>query len=135
MAKTALNTIKSWFKTGLKPTETQFANTFDSFHHKDESIPQTSIANLQESFDEKVDKEALSNLPTIISINGNPFTLIKNPVNNNPEMASTLEKNDFAAVGAWNATEFWDKAIFLGGNKDDKLNWKVLSSTKEIPHT
>lgn len=34
--KTALHIIKSWFETGDLPTEQQFANTWDSFHHKDD---------------------------------------------------------------------------------------------------
>ena len=34
---TVLNTIKSWFKTGLRPTESQFFATWDSFWHKYQS--------------------------------------------------------------------------------------------------
>ncbi|MFB9079032.1 hypothetical protein ACFFLS_09960 [Flavobacterium procerum] len=33
-----LEIIKSWFKTGLKPTEQQFSDTWDSFRHKDEKV-------------------------------------------------------------------------------------------------
>lgn len=58
MAKVSLNTIKNWFLTGLKPTQQQFWNTWDSFFHKDDEIPQASIENLQESFDAKLDVEA-----------------------------------------------------------------------------
>ena len=31
--KVSLSQIKSWFKKGMYPTESQFANTFDSFWH------------------------------------------------------------------------------------------------------
>lgn len=57
---TALNTIKSWFRTGLKPTQTQFWSTWDSFWHKEEKIPQSSIDGLANSFNDKADAEALS---------------------------------------------------------------------------
>lgn len=56
---TPLNTIKNWFLTGLKPTQAQFWATWDSFWHKNESIPQESIEDLQISLDAKQDIEGL----------------------------------------------------------------------------
>jgi hypothetical protein len=41
-----LQQIFDWFKTGMFPTETQFAETFSSFWHKSERIPGTSIEGL-----------------------------------------------------------------------------------------
>jgi len=61
MAKQTLNTIKNWFKTGLKPTQQQFWDTWDSFWHKDQVIPASSIENLDARFDEKADEEAFEN--------------------------------------------------------------------------
>ncbi len=58
MAKTALSTIKNWFKTGLKPTQTQFWALFDSFYHRDEKIPFSSVDQLAEYLDKKAEKEA-----------------------------------------------------------------------------
>ena len=55
------NTIKNWFRTGLKPTQAQFWATWDSFWHKDEKIPVTSIEGFQGLLDEKADAEALTN--------------------------------------------------------------------------
>ena len=52
---TSLADIKNWFRTGLKPTQSQFWNTWDSFWHKDDSIPTSSVAGLD---------AALSGLPT-----------------------------------------------------------------------
>lgn len=43
----SISTILSWFKTGLKPTESQFAQSWSSFWHKDDSIPQSSVNGLQ----------------------------------------------------------------------------------------
>lgn len=34
--KTSIDILKTWFQTGDKPTEQQFANLIDSFHHKDD---------------------------------------------------------------------------------------------------
>ena len=49
------NTINNWFKTGLKPTQAQFWATWDSFWHKDEKIPISSINNLGGLLDGKAE--------------------------------------------------------------------------------
>lgn len=46
---TARNTIKNWFKKGLKPLEVQFAAWLDSFWHMDDAIPMSSIAGLEDA--------------------------------------------------------------------------------------
>lgn len=46
MAKVSLATIKNWFKTGLKPTQVQFWDTWDSFRHKDDSVPASEVSGL-----------------------------------------------------------------------------------------
>ena len=61
MAKTAINTIKNWFKTGLKPTQDQFWNWMDSFWHKDELIPQDKIQDLSTTLSGKADADQLAN--------------------------------------------------------------------------
>jgi hypothetical protein len=43
---TPKSTIKSWFETGDKPTQEQFWNFMDSYWHKSELIPATSITGL-----------------------------------------------------------------------------------------
>lgn len=64
------NTIKGWFKRGLKPLETQFAQWIDSFWHKNDSIPITSIENLQQALNDKtteayVDQKIADINPTV----------------------------------------------------------------------
>ena len=54
---TDINTIKNWFKTGLKPTQTQFWSTWDSFWHKSESLPISSISGLGNLLDGKAETE------------------------------------------------------------------------------
>ena len=41
-----LATILTWFKRGCKPTEAQFAATFQSFRHKDDAIPMGDVSGL-----------------------------------------------------------------------------------------
>lgn len=48
MAVTSVETIKNWFKTGLKPTQAQFWAWMDSFWHKNDSIPAGNITGLGE---------------------------------------------------------------------------------------
>jgi hypothetical protein len=47
MAQQTKATLQSWFKKGLKPLQQQFYDWMDSFWHKDESIPISSVTNLQ----------------------------------------------------------------------------------------
>lgn len=48
--------IKNWFKAGLKPTQSQFWDTWDSFFHKEELIPQNNIQDLESTLAEKSEK-------------------------------------------------------------------------------
>lgn len=59
MAKKSLNIIKSWFKTGLFPTQTQFWDVWDSFFHKDDQLPAAQVEGLQRLLDQKIDKKNL----------------------------------------------------------------------------
>ncbi len=59
MAITALNTIKNWFKTGLKPSQAQFWDTWDSFRHKSEKIPAADVAGIDDLLFAKADKAVL----------------------------------------------------------------------------
>jgi hypothetical protein len=61
MAKTAINIIKKWFKTGSKPTQDQFWSWQDSYWHKDEIIPQENIQNLSTTLSSKADADQLAN--------------------------------------------------------------------------
>lgn len=71
MATTSLNTIKNWFKTGLKPSQAQFWATWDSFWHKDEKIPVTSVDRLSYYLDQKTDQQAYQN--HLNDINAHPY--------------------------------------------------------------
>ena len=61
MALQTLNTIKQWFKTGLKPSQQQFWDTWDSFRHKFEKVPVKDIEGIDELLSSKADKTILDN--------------------------------------------------------------------------
>ncbi|MBF4484373.1 pyocin knob domain-containing protein [Flavobacterium sp. CSZ] len=61
MALQTLNTIKQWFKTGLKPSQQQFWDTWDSFRHKFEKVPVKDIEGIDELLLSKADKVVLDN--------------------------------------------------------------------------
>ena len=58
--KVTLSQIKSWFKKGMYPTESQFANTFDSFWHKDDTLPLSAIQNLMQILNDKASVQLVS---------------------------------------------------------------------------
>lgn len=60
MSKQSLNTLRNWFRTGLKPTQQQFLDAWDSLWHKENKIPAASIENLDSRFDKKTDLDALN---------------------------------------------------------------------------
>ncbi len=65
MAKTALDTLKSWFETGDRPTQTQFWNWLDSFVHKDDTIAQSQITGLSTSLSTLAPQAAVDALKAI----------------------------------------------------------------------
>lgn len=44
-----LNTLKAWFETGDKPTQSNFWDWLDSYWHKSETIPQSSVDGLEDA--------------------------------------------------------------------------------------
>ncbi|KQB39475.1 hypothetical protein [Flavobacterium aquidurense] len=56
MAIQTLNTIKNWFRTGLKPTQAQFWDTWDSFRHKYDKVPVKDVEGIDELLNSKTDQ-------------------------------------------------------------------------------
>lgn len=52
MAKTNMTQLKNWFKNGLKPAQEHFWNWMDSYWHKDDTIPTSSIDGLDAYFNQ-----------------------------------------------------------------------------------
>lgn len=121
---TNINTILSWFKTGLKPTQAQFWASWQSFWHKDEMIPQSSINNLTNVLNAKTendqfnfhksDQNAHSELFKKIGfIQTGSFLVFKSPDNSDPTKKYLLEINDLAMGFVEN---IWITGNYLGGD-------------------
>ncbi|WBX72884.1 hypothetical protein PG913_08200 [Tenacibaculum pacificus] len=54
------DTVKNWFKTGLKPTQQQFYSFFDAIRWKDENIPANLVEGLNNLLIAKADKQAFN---------------------------------------------------------------------------
>ena len=67
MAITDKNTLKSWFRKGLKPLETNFADWIDSYWHKAEQIPTSSIQGLENTLNQKAETAEVHNLNQTVS--------------------------------------------------------------------
>ncbi len=53
MATTSREQLKAWFRKGLKPLESQFAAWLDSYWHKSDSIPMSSIDGLNDALNDR----------------------------------------------------------------------------------
>lgn len=56
----SVNTLKNWFKRGLKPNQEQFWLWMDAYWHKEEPIAQDKIKNLNETLSKKVEVSDLN---------------------------------------------------------------------------
>jgi hypothetical protein len=61
MAIQTLNTIKNWFKTNSKPTQSQFWDTWDSFRHKNEKVSVGDLDGIEELLQDKLEREVFEN--------------------------------------------------------------------------
>lgn len=72
----SLQKIISWFQTGLFPTADQFRQTWLSYWHKSEKIPQSQVFGLQDSLDTlstgMIYKEPVQNLSDLATTYPNP---------------------------------------------------------------
>jgi hypothetical protein len=120
MALQTLNTIKDWFKTGLKPSQTQFWDTWDSFRHKDEKIPITAIDDIENILAEKADQEALQNHLTNPDAHADLFGQIKTTgrflINRNNLMFFADEPIPGDTVTGMVESEYLNAGTFYGGN-------------------
>lgn len=88
MPKQSINTLKNWFKRGLKPLEAQFADWLDSFWHKDDIIPMDKVEDLTEtlntlgSIDESkiFYKDGTRAMEADVDMNNNYVKQVKNAV-------------------------------------------------------
>ena len=116
--KVSLSQIKSWFKKGMYPTESQFANTFDSFWHKDDTLPLSAIQNLMQVLN---DKASVSTLDSKADLNHEHegYLRLQDIVGKQDKEDASLNTNSRTIVGAIN--ELWDKLNELWNKLADYL--------------
>ena len=85
------NTLKSYFLTGKKPTQGQFAELIDSFFHKGEKINISNIENLSVLLGKKVERD---DVPYLIDLDGKQDCI-----------SDMLQTTDKSIVGAINELE------------------------------
>ncbi|TDW46585.1 hypothetical protein EV144_106257 [Flavobacterium sp. 270] len=133
MAIQTLKIIKNWFRSGLKPTQSQFWDTWDSFRHKSEKVSVAEIEGIIPLLDNKADKSSFENHLTdpaahpqlLISakyIHTGEFTVWKHPTNKNPANKFVLEVNDY--VMGWVDIN-WISGFYTGGNIDQIESFSV----------
>lgn len=64
-----INTLKSWFQKGFKPTQEQFWSLIDSFRQKDEPVPVSEVAGLPSMLAGKADQGHKHTLADITDYN------------------------------------------------------------------
>lgn len=55
MAIRTITQLKAWFRKGLYPTESQFADWLDSYRHKNESVEMSEVSGLTAALNRKYD--------------------------------------------------------------------------------
>lgn len=111
MAIKTLNTIKSWFRTGLKPTQTQFWDTWDSFRHKSEKVSVKDIEGVEEL------------LVELKIIRSGKFVIFKRNSYGND---SIPEYGDFV-MGI--VEDKFVNAVYLGGDMTSLENFDLITQT------
>ena len=84
MAIQNINTLKSWFKRGFKPLQQQFYDWMDSYWHKDEQLPISSVNGLE---------NILNTLPSRESINALATLFLPELINATADFVYTLKAN------------------------------------------
>ncbi|WP_269221996.1 hypothetical protein [Flavobacterium sp. IMCC34518] len=112
MAIVNINTIKNWFKTGLKPTQNQFWDTWDSFRHKNDKIPVTEIEGLN---------ELLAGVSSSTIYAPGQLLIFKRSPNTN---TAILESGDFCKGFVEGV---FIEGIYLEGNPEQLGNFNIIN--------
>lgn len=124
MAVVSLSTIKNWFKTGLKPTQAQFWDTWDSFRHKGEQIPIGDINGIAAVYDSINSISLLLGTSKIYQTGDLQIFKISTNTNNLIPEAGDLV---VGIVGG-----FFIKAVYLGGDITAIESFNIITQD-EIP--
>ena len=139
MAKQALNTIKSWFQRGAKPTQQQFSDAFDSFVHKDDLIPQEKIEDFADTINQMqhdVDN-AFANSIEEVKVNGVPLEKEGKSVNIEiGQSQADWEQNDSEERDYVKNRTHWEEkenvvSIATGGESQIDFEWPFVPESGE----
>jgi ribosomal protein L12E/L44/L45/RPP1/RPP2 len=120
MAIVDRNTLKQWFIRGARPTAEQFAAGFDSFFHKDDSIPAENVEGLQEAFNVKADKKALDTVSEQVQELRKDFNSSTNSMNNAAEAAYAAQHSATEAAQA--AQEATQVAVTVSNEAKEEID-------------
>lgn len=67
MAIRTIAQLKAWFRKGLYPTESQFADWLDSYRHKQDSIAMSEVSGLTTALNKKYDASEAETLTGLVS--------------------------------------------------------------------
>ncbi len=126
MAKISLTNIRNIFKTGLRPSQTQFWDTWDSFWHKDEKIQVEYIDGLNDLFvdinNHFNDPNAHEALLTQVHVyQFGKMQIFKAKTN----FEVFLEVGDVASGWLADQVTFIPYGKYLGGDVQDIANWNT----------
>ena len=120
MATVDRNTLKQWFVRGARPTAEQFGAWIDSFFHKGDKVPATSVDGLQAAFDAKADRKALDTVSGLVQE-------IRDDLNSETGTLNTLASQTYAAkVAANNAAALAQEATQAAADATDAAREEII---------
>ena len=130
MTKVSLATIKSWFLTGSKPTQTQFGDTWDSYRHKDDAVAMSDVTGLTASLDLKLDAGVFNIIPRTSLLaeyrfdEGSGSTLVD--YSGNGKNGSYVGSPTFIAGGGFTAAGTTSPSKYATGHTDFLLTAQTI---------
>lgn len=133
MAIVSLNTIKNWYKTGLKPTQAQFWDVWDSFRHKSDKVPFNEIEGMDTLLLSKADAAVVEDL--VVRVKGlegkQPFTVFKFIQKGFGNINLEIDEiGDIFCGWSNDGTRRISEGKWLGGSLDNSDNFTPLVQTE-----
>ncbi len=121
---TPIVTLKSWFETGKKPTETQFAALIDAFRHKDIAIAQSDISGLVSALAGKLaTSKVVSNSESNNTTEVFSTAAVQNLIGD--LQASITAINTLLATDDLSLDELQEVVDFIKANREDLQNLSI----------
>lgn len=137
--------LKNWFRNGLKPAQEQFWNWMDSFWHKDEKIPSSSIDGLESYFNDiasDLNSRAMRDASNISEVDAQKWRNLLGNIDSSKEILSGIEDPNQAEIAGEigqfynlkDETETVDIAlyIFTGVDSIGWLNLGIYNSAVQL---